>query len=142
MAQQEISITQEFSSDVQHVFAALADHNRLSQVLGVPVKRIKDGSGDINGVGSVRRIGPWPLGTQETVTAFEPGQHIAYRISRLGGPVLNHQGSLQFEPADQGCRVTWQISFDTLPAALGPGLRQLLEMAVSHGLRKLARQGA
>lgn len=146
MAQQEISITQEFSDDLPRVFAALADHNRLGRVLGVPVRRIRDGRDDVNGVGSVRRLGPWPVGTQETVTEFEPERMISYRITRFGGPIIKHQGQLQFAPAADrngaGCQVTWRIRFDTLPATLGPAIRHVLEIGVRNGLRKLARNGA
>lgn len=140
MPQFTIDVTQSFATGAAEVFAALADHNRLGRILGAPVRRIRDGQGDVNGVGSIRRIGPWPLGTQETVTEFAPGKLIAYRISRLGGPVVNHRGRLDFAPDGDGCRVTWHIEFDTMPAVIGPMLRNVLEGAVRRGLSRLAAQ--
>ncbi len=139
MTRQKISVTQSFSAPVEQVFAALSDHNRLGTVLGVPVKRIKDGSSAPNGVGSVRRIGPAPLGTQETVTDFQENKRVAYRISKFGGPVLNHEGEVVFSTKGDGCDVTWNIAFDTFPALLGQGVRTVLETGVRRGLGKLAR---
>lgn len=139
MTRQTISVTQSFSAPVEQVFAALSDHNRLSSVLGVPVRRIKDGTGAPNGVGSVRRIGPAPLGTQETVTDFQENTRVAYRISKFGGPIRNHQGEVLFSTTDSGCDVTWNIAFETFPAVLGQGLRVVLETGVARGLGKLSR---
>lgn len=139
MRRQEISVTQSFSTPVENVFAALADHNRLSTVLGVPVRRIKDGQDDPNGVGSIRRIGPAPLGTQETVTDFQPNERVAYRISKFGGPIRNHRGEVLFAATDSGCDVTWNIVFETFPDIVGQGLRTVLKTGVARGLGKLAR---
>ncbi len=139
MTRQKISITQSFNTPVERVFAALSDHNGLGAVLGLPVRRIRDGQGDVNGVGSVRRIGPAPLGTQETVTEYETNQRVAYRITRFGGPVRKHQGEVRFRPTDTGCEVTWSIGFETFPALLGTAVRSVLETGISRGLGKLAR---
>ncbi len=139
MTRQQIRVTQAFTAPVDQVFSALSDHNRLSSVLGVPVRRIKDGAGNPNGVGSVRRIGPGPLGTQETVTDFRENEKVAYRISKFGGPVRNHQGEVLFAPTATGCEVTWNISFETFPALLGQGVRTVLETGISRGLGKLSR---
>ena len=142
MSRQTVRISQSFSAPVDTVFAALADHNKLGAVLGAPVKRIRDGQGDPNGLGSVRRIGPAPVGVQETVTTFEPNQKIGYRISRFGGPVKNHAGEVLFTPKDTGCEVQWTIGFEGRPSVAGPLIAKALEAAIGRGLSKLARQTA
>ncbi len=139
MTRQKISITQSFSAPVERVFPALADHNGLGAVLGVPVRRIRDGKTCVNGEGSIRRLGPAPLGTQETVTDYQENQRVAYRISKFGGPIRNHQGEVRFTSTDTGCDVTWTIGFDTFPALLGAGVRTVLETGIRRGLGKLAR---
>lgn len=115
MTQQVVTISQDFKTNADAVFAVLSDHNRLSEVFGVPVKRIKDGADSPNGVGSIRRMGPGPIGTQETVTAIDPGKSIDYIISRFGGPIVNHQGRLTFAEHSNGTTVNWVIKFDTVP---------------------------
>lgn len=140
MAQQHIQITQSFSAPVDAVFAALSDHNKLGGVLGVPVRRIKDGNDDLNGVGSVRTIGPGPIATQETVVGFVPNERVDYVITRFGGPIRNHRGEVRFAATDAGSEVTWDIRFDTFPAVIGGGVKGLLQLAIRSGLGKLAKQ--
>lgn len=139
MSQQNISISQDFTQDVNSIFALVSEHNNLSRVFGIPVARIKDGSDMPNGVGSVRRMGPWPLGTHETVTEYTPNERVAYKITKFGGPIRNHSGEVLFSTQGDGSRVTWNIAFDTFPEALGPGIKSLLEAGLRSGLRRLAK---
>jgi len=138
MAQQVITVKQNFKAPAETVFSVLSDHNRLSEVFGAPVKRIKDGADSPNGVGSVRRMGPGPIATQETVTAIESNKSIDYVISRFGGPIVNHQGRLEFADTDGGSSVTWVIQFDTVPKLLGKPLNAVLSLVIGKGLQRLA----
>lgn len=140
MTQQVVTISQNFKTSSEAVFAVLSDHNRLSEVFGVPVKRIKDGEGSPNGVGSVRRMGPGPIATQETVTAIEAGKSIDYVISRFGGPIVNHQGRLTFSDNANGSTVAWVIKFDTVPRLLGKPVNAVLSLAIGRGLKSLAKK--
>lgn len=140
MTQQVVTISQDFNASTDAVFAVLSDHNRLNEVFGLPVKRIKDGEGSPNGVGSVRRMGPGPIATQETVTAIEPGKSIDYIISRFGGPIVNHQGRLTFSENSSGSTVTWVIKFDTVPKLLGKPVNTVLSLAIGKGLKGLAKK--
>lgn len=138
--QQIISVTQSFNAPISKAFAALADHNALGPVLGLPVKRIRDAAGgDPNGVGSIRRLGPWPIGTQETVTEFVPNERIVYTVTKFGGPIVNHQGQLDFRETADGSEVTWQIEFDSFPPMAGAAIKSVLEKGVGVGLHKLAK---
>lgn len=134
-----VNITQYFDSPLSEVFAVLADHNQLSKVLGVPVKRIKDGEESPNGVGSVRRLGPPPIGTQETVVTSVTNELIEYKISKFGGPVKNHHGRQTFAETDSGCMVNWVITFAAHPA-IGAGIAKVLETGVKRGLAGLANR--
>lgn len=137
MAQQHIEVVQEFSKPVEEVFAYLADHNNLSKVFGIPVKRIKDGKGDVNGVGSVRALGFAPLATEETVVAIEPNELIEYTITKNGGPLQNHYGRMVFSKTARGSRLEWTITFDSLPV-LGTVVNKVLKTGITRGLGKMA----
>lgn len=133
-----IDITSISRLSLLDLFAALADHDNLSKVFGVPVRRIHDGRTEPNGVGSVRKIGPGPLGIEETVTALEPNESIDYRITRGGFPLKNHRGRIDFaESADGGSRVEWTIEFDSAVPLAGSVLAFVLKTAISRGLKRL-----
>ena len=136
MTQHRIDVLQEFSKPVEEIFSYLSDHNNLSKVFGIPVKRIKDGDGDVNGVGSVRALGFAPLATEETVTAMVPNQSIEYVITKNGGPIMNHHGQLVFSKTARGSRVEWIINFESLPV-IGFGVQKVLELGITRGLKKL-----
>lgn len=138
MAQQRIDVVQEFRKPVEEVFAYLADHNNLTRVFGIPVKRVRDGMGDVNGVGSVRSLGFAPLAVEETVVGLVPNQSIDYEITRGGGPITNHHGRLTFTKTASGARVQWSITFDSPLPLVGPVVRQVLKQGLSMGLRKIA----
>ena len=136
MAHHTVEIEHASAKPVHELFAELADHERLRRVFGVPVRRIRDGEGELNGVGSVRRMGVGPLAFEETVTAIEPQRSIEYRITRGAGPVRNHRGRLEFASEGTGSRVTWTIDYDTLPI-LGTALQAVLARVIKRGLGKL-----
>ncbi|MDR3419395.1 MAG: SRPBCC family protein [Nevskia sp.] len=138
MSQQKIEVVQDFSKPVGEVFAYLADHNNLRKVFGLPVRRVRDGADDVNGVGSVRRLGVGPLALEETVTALEPNRSIDYRISKGGGPVRNHRGKLEFSGSQRGSRVAWTIQFDTALPLVGPIIKLVLSQGIRQGLKRIA----
>ncbi len=136
MGHHTVEVVHASSRPVQELFAELADHERLSRVFGVPVRRVRDGESEPNGVGSVRRMGLGLLRLEETVTAIEPSRSIEYRITRGAGPVRNHRGRLEFASVGSGSRVTWTIDYDSLPI-VGGALKRLLSRALERGLGKL-----
>lgn len=138
MSQHTVKIVQEFSKPVGEIFEFLSEHNNLSKIFGVPVKRIKNGTDGLNGVGSVRRLGlPGPLGVEETVQVVKPNALIEYKITKGGGPIRNHYGTQVFAATAKGSRVEWTIRFDSLPL-VGDGVATVLGKAVELGLKRLA----
>lgn len=136
---QTVEIVQEFSRSAAEVFEELADHNRLSRVFGIPVVRIRDGNTETNGVGSVRRIGLAPLAIEETVVAAVPAKSIDYKITRGGWPLKNHHGRLSFKSLPAGrSQLTWRIEFDAALPGAAFAVKQLLGLAISRGLKKIA----
>jgi hypothetical protein len=137
MGHHTVEVVHASARPVHELFAELSDHERLRRVFGVPVRRVRDGERDINGVGSVRRMGVGPLKLEETVTAIDPDRSIEYRITRGGGPVKNHRGMLTFSSEGTGSRVIWTIDYDALPV-VGTALEAVLARVLRRGLDKLA----
>jgi uncharacterized protein YndB with AHSA1/START domain len=137
MAKYRVEVAQDYKLPVATVFQALSDHNQLGKVLGIPVKRITNGQSEINGVGSVRRMGLWPLIVEESVVGVVPNQIIDYRISKGGAPLKNHRGQLTFSETATGARVVWQINFDSSLPVVGAVVRQVLTQGLRLGLKRI-----
>ena len=137
MAKYRLEVTQDYKLPVSTVFKKLSDHNQLGKVLGIPVKRVVDGRSDINGVGSVRRMGLWPVTVEESVIGVVPNQSIDYRISKGGAPLRNHSGKLIFIETGKGARVLWQINFDSSLPVVGAVVKQVLTQGLRLGLKRI-----
>lgn len=137
MAQHQVHLVREYTLPVETLFAALADHNNLSKVLGIPVKRVRDGKTEANGVGSVRKLGIGPLGVEETVTGLAPNRSIQYRVSKGGAPIRNHSGELTFSKTATGSRVEWNIGFDCAVPVVGSVVKLVLTKAIGLGLTRI-----
>lgn len=136
---QTIQLTQESSRSVSDLYAALADHDRLGSVLGVPVKRIREGKTAPNGIGSVRRIGIGPVAIEETVVGAVVDKSIDYKITRGGWPVKDHHGRLTFKALPGGrSQVQWRIDLDAVVPGAAVLIKQALSIGIGRGLRKLA----
>lgn len=138
MSEHKIVVSHLFTQPVDEVYALLSDHNKLSKLFLIPVRRIVDGEDGANGVGSVRRLGLGPVGVEETVTAAEPNQFIEYRITRNGGPIQNHRGRVDFIEQDGGTAVQWTIEFEAATTMIGTGIRAVLENGVRQGLKRVS----
>lgn len=139
MAQQRIEIVKEFAAPVERLFAHLGEHENLEAVFGLPkIKRISDGKGARNGVGSARemRILAGPAFV-ETVTAYKENELIEYRITR-GSPLKNHHGVMRFYPtASGGSRLHYTIVFEGKFPLVGEIVRVGLDQGIRRGLDKL-----
>lgn len=135
-----IRISHQFKKPVDEIFSALADHENLHKVFVLPVKRVKDGKPDVNGVGSVRKLGFGPLGIEETVTAVAQNERINYKITKGGHPLISqHKGSVAFSStASGGCAVEWNIEFDAPNKVIGNTLKFVLTQAIGMGLKRIA----
>lgn len=137
MPKYTVEVTQKYHQPVETIFKKLSDHNQLGKVLGIPVKRVVNGKTDINGAGSVRRMGLWPVTVEETVLAVVPNKSINYEISKGGAPLKNHQGSLSFSNSGQDSSVTWTIKFDSSLPFIGAVVKQVLTQGLRMGLKRL-----
>ncbi len=135
-----VNVSRTVPLPVEQVFDMLADHNQLTAVLGLPCKRTRDAEGaDVNGLGSVRKLGLWPLDFDETIVGFEPNSRIDYRITR-GTPLKNHRGSVSFaRDGAKKTKVSWNIEYEMSIPVLGTVIQQALRFGIARGLGKLGR---
>jgi hypothetical protein len=142
------------------VFHRYADHVGWSDWAGLgPVRLVRAGSPETNGVGSVRAFSVAP-GLREEVTVFVPPERIEYRITQGLLPIADHHGMVSFAPegrglgqspgshdgspggapsSTQGTRVTWRTSFRSSIPGLGWPIERGLEAMFRRMLAGLAR---
>jgi uncharacterized protein YndB with AHSA1/START domain len=136
-----VQIEHEFAKPPERIFGYLAEHENLAEVFGAKVTRLRDGEGERNGVGSVRKlqIGPLPP-FEETVTEFVAPERIVYRITK-GSPLRGHVGTMTFAPTPTGGA---RFAYDIRLASPIPGLallvRTMLTRSISRSLESVERK--
>jgi len=133
-----IEIIKDFPIPVNRLFAFLGEHENLGVIFApAKVRRISDGQGARNGVGSARemRIGPGPAFV-ETVTDFKENEFIEYRITR-GSPLKNHRGVMRFSAIPGGTRLHYTIEFEGRFPLVAELVKPVLEQGIRRGLNKI-----
>lgn len=138
-----ITLQQHFNAPPETVFDTLCDHVAFGKLMGANITRVKEGNAPHpNGLGSVRRISPFPLPAfEETVVIYEPGKRMEYVVSK-GSPIKNHRGIMRFEAENGGTRLDYMITFEPrLPLPFsGTLLKTAIEFPIRKALEKLARR--
>lgn len=126
-----VHIEHEFAKPPERIFARLAEHENLAEVFGAKVRRLRDGDGERNGVGSVRelQIGPLPP-FEETVTEFVSPERIVYRITK-GSPLRGHVGVMTFAPSAAGGT---SFVYDIRLASPIPGVAVIVRAALTRSI--------
>ena len=132
---QEVRFQATVQAPRERVFAFLADHQKFARLFGGTCTRIKDGQGDINGLGSVRRMGPGPLAFEETIVTFVPNTRIEYTVTR-GSPIKNHLGTVDLSDAGSGTAIDYVIRFEPKIAGTGGAIAALLRTALKANANK------
>ncbi|MGM0569491.1 SRPBCC family protein [Marinobacter sp.] len=122
----------------EQVFRLLSDHNRLGDLIGLPVKRIRDSDqADPNGTGSIRWIGIGPVGIEETIMTFEPDHLIEYTVTSFSA-FRNHLGRIRLsETPDAFTRMHYTVDFDEVIPYSGPTLQAAMQRVLNRGVRRL-----
>ncbi|MFN3712979.1 MAG: SRPBCC family protein [Alcanivoracaceae bacterium] len=136
---QRIEIHQEFSLPVEKLFAYLSEHENLEAIFyPTRIRRIADGQGARNGIGSARQMralgGPAFV---ETVTAYRENELIEYRITK-GSPLKNHLGVMRFSSTPTGSHLHYTIEFEGRLPLIGPIIRAVLDKGIRKGLNKIS----
>jgi uncharacterized protein YndB with AHSA1/START domain len=133
-----IEIIKDFNAPVERVFAYLGEHENLGIIFApASIRRISDGQGARNGVGSAREmkilVGPSFV---ETVTAYKENELIEYRITR-GSPLKNHRGVMRFSAIPGGTRLHYTIEFAGKFPLVAEIVKPVLEQGIRKGLNKI-----
>jgi uncharacterized protein YndB with AHSA1/START domain len=124
----------DFAAPPEAVFNYFADHEKFARIFGGRCVRVKQGSDEPNGLGSVRRIGPGKLAFDETIVAFERPHRIDYAITR-GSPLKEHLGQIRFLKTPEGTRVDYSIQFESKIPLLGYLVAAVLKAAYLKGVK-------
>lgn len=138
MTRHRIEIHQDYDVPVERVFAHLAEHENLASVFWpARIRRLSDGQGARNGVGSSRelRILVAPPFV-ETVMAYQANERIEYRITR-GSPLKNHHGVMRFTRTSRGTHLHYTVVFEGRWPLVAALIRPGLAFAMARGLRHL-----
>jgi uncharacterized protein YndB with AHSA1/START domain len=120
------------NAPIDSVWALIADHEGMAGWgPGLKVDLVRNGDGDRNGKGAVRKIRtPLPvLAILEEVVDFDPPYRMAYRAVS-GVPLKNYLGEIELTTVAAGTRIDYSISAD----ARIPVLDDLAVKAISRGL--------
>lgn len=138
MGLRRIEITKDFPCPVEKLFAYLGEHENLGVIFApASIRRISNGQGARNGVGSAREmrilVGPSFV---ETVTAYKENELIEYRITR-GSPLKDHLGVMRFRSTPGGCRLHYTIEFAGKLPLVARLVKPVLEQGIRRGLEKI-----
>jgi len=139
MTQKTITIHEKFNAPIDEVFGTLSNHAKFGEICGINMKRTKDGTDGLNGLGSIRaiKIGPLPA-FEETITGFIPNEFIEYKITR-GSPIKNHVGTLKFSEKNNQTVLDYTIKLESKIPFTTNIIKTALQNGISKGLRKYAR---
>jgi uncharacterized protein YndB with AHSA1/START domain len=128
-----VHIEHDFAKPPEAIFAHLAEHENLAELFGAKVTRLRDGEGERNGVGSMRKLNVAALPPfEETVTEFVPAQRIVYRITK-GSPLRGHIGVMTFEPTPSGGT---RFVYDIRIASPIPGVAPLVRASLTRSIER------
>ncbi|MGO9934707.1 MAG: hypothetical protein ACLPV8_23235 [Steroidobacteraceae bacterium] len=89
------------------------DHERIGEFTNTPMRIIKPGSPDRNGLGCVRRMGVFDWQIDELVNIWRPHEVYGYHIIE-SSMIDAHQGVVRFFPTqEQGCE--WVYDMQNIP---------------------------
>jgi uncharacterized protein YndB with AHSA1/START domain len=135
-----VRIEHEFAKPPERIFAYLSEHENLADVFGAKVTRLRDGDGERNGIGSVRKlqIGPLPP-FEETVTEFVVPERIVYKITK-GSPLRGHLGVMTFTATPSGgTRFVYDIRIGSPIPGLAPLVCAALTRSILQALPGIER---
>ena len=131
---QTILVERVLRATAEQVFDVLADHAGYTRFPGIKAAALlREGRGERNGVGAVRKVvvaGAW---FEEEITQFERPTRLGYHIVRSFPPVEHERGEIVLEPQPNGVRVIWTSVFRIKVPVIGGLLGALAVKQMSAG---------
>jgi uncharacterized protein YndB with AHSA1/START domain len=137
---ERIALERHVAAPALRIFAVVADHERMPDWFPArEVVRRRPGSPHPDGVGAVRVVRAAGLAVEERVTAFQPGERLAW-VLVAGAPLRSARGEVCLLPEGNGTRVRWSVEFEVgLPGSAWLA-RRVLRRALDRALEGLARR--
>jgi uncharacterized protein YndB with AHSA1/START domain len=143
MSRQNFAVAARSAAPPDQVFAVLADAPRWPEWAGRSISHaewVRTGSPSPGGTGAVRRLGGWPLFTEETITAYDPPSLMSYDVRGL--PVRDYSCTVELAPDGRGgTAIRWTGEFRA-PRLLAAPLRAMLRGVVRGFADALAEVAA
>jgi len=100
-------------ASVEVAWGVFTDHERIGEFTNTPMRIIKPGSPERNGLGCVRRLGAFDWQVDEIVNIWRPFQVYGYHI--IDSQMIDaHQGVVRFfRTAEGGCE--WVYDMQNIP---------------------------
>ncbi|WP_295716935.1 SRPBCC family protein [uncultured Halovibrio sp.] len=109
---QTIVVERTINAPIEQVFDLLSDHANYKQFDGIRDSwLVKEGTGERNGNGAVRRIDLGAVWFEEEISNFHRPTNMDYRILRSRPPIEHESGEIRLEETEEGTRVTWTSVF-------------------------------
>ena len=135
-----LEMYQEFDAPVAQIWETFNDHVVFGKLVGQKTIRIKDSTedGNVNGVGSVRKVCLPLLPLEETIRKSEKPTLIEYQITRSTG-IHHHYGWMRFEAlSDNRSALKYTIEIGSRIPLAGALLSSALKTVLSKALKKRA----
>lgn len=139
MLKSRLVFQRRFDAPIEAVFAALTDHEGMSDWPGLKrVRLIREGQ-PRNGLGAIRQVEVMGLRLDEEVVRWEPPRAFDYRI--IKGLPVEHLGTVELVDHGSFTELTWRVRlFSWVPFLASLVLARLragLPIALAHVARTL-----
>jgi hypothetical protein len=131
------------SAPAATLFRLVADGANWSQwakPIVVQSSWAREGDPAPGGVGSVRKIGMWPMLVREETVAYEPDRRHAYKLIGPPSPAKDYSSEVVLTPNPAGgTDIRWTGSFVEGVRGTGPAMRAALGGAVRFFAARLVK---
>jgi uncharacterized protein YndB with AHSA1/START domain len=124
------TFTREIDAPAEIVFEVLTDHAKYSELTPLRKSELeREGEGNPNGVGAIRKltvVGP-PM--REEVIAYEAPSRFSYTVLS-GLPVRDHVGTVELTPNGGGTKMVYAVRTQPTLPVVGPVVVAAVKQAI------------
>ena len=127
------------------VWDVLADHAGMSRWMSRVWRSrlLRRGDDAPNGLGAIRAVITLAGPVHERIVAFEPPQHLEYRMEPEHPLVRDYRGAVELTRMDsRGTDIHWTVSFRARRSWLEPVIRPLVRLNTKRFASDLSRASA
>ncbi len=125
-----------FDAPLDIVWDVLTDHRAYQEWGAVKTAELEaEGSPDINGVGSIRRLSEGPIVIREQVIEFEPKSRFVYTVLS-GPPVRDYRATVTLDARGTSTMVHWNVTFRGKLPLIGLVVKPVVRRVIRTLMRK------